>query len=100
MGDTSQDSTLRSTLETEPGITPGVEESQAEAKESQKTVGFYKLFSFADSRDKVLMTLGTIGAVGSGLALPLMSFLVGELIDAFGSSQADNMVSRVSKVCT
>lgn len=67
MGDTSQDSTVQNSLETVSRVTPGVKESHAEEKKSKKTVRFYKLFTFADSRDKVLMTIGTIAAIGNGL---------------------------------
>ncbi|KAK6162938.1 hypothetical protein DH2020_002779 [Rehmannia glutinosa] len=73
-----------------------VKEGQAEAKEPMKTVPFYKLFSFADSRDKVLMTVGTIAAIGNGFTQPLMSLLFGELIDVFGKSQNNDVVRQVS----
>ncbi|KAK1398690.1 Multidrug resistant ABC transporter family protein [Heracleum sosnowskyi] len=63
------------------------------------TVPFYKLFSFADSTDVILMILGTIGAVGHGLCNPLMTILVGEMTDAFGIYQfSNNVVHEVSKV--
>ncbi|KAG8391278.1 hypothetical protein BUALT_Bualt01G0171400 [Buddleja alternifolia] len=93
MGEASLDSTLRRKApETESGI------GQAEKMEPRKTVPFYKLFCFADSRDKVLMTVGTVAAIGNGLTQPLMSLIFGELIDVFGKSQSNNTVSLVSKV--
>ncbi|KAI3444981.1 hypothetical protein Pfo_001646 [Paulownia fortunei] len=99
MSDTSQDYTLRrNALETKSGISYGVKEGQAEKKEPKKTVPFYKLFSFAASRDKVLMTVGTIAAIGNGLSQPLMSLIFGDLIDVFGKSQSNNTLSQVSKV--
>ncbi|KAL3815059.1 hypothetical protein ACJIZ3_016327 [Penstemon smallii] len=69
-----------------------------EEKEQRKTVPFYKLFSFADSMDKFLMTVGTIGAIGNGLSQPLMSIIFGEVIDAFGKAEINNTLSLVSKV--
>ncbi|CAI0375867.1 unnamed protein product, partial [Linum tenue] len=70
---------------------------------SNKTVAFHKLFtSAADSTDALLMTLGTIGAMGNGLAMPLMSILFGQLTDSFGqnqqssSAQVVHLVSQVS----
>ncbi|KAL3517346.1 hypothetical protein ACH5RR_019935 [Cinchona calisaya] len=63
------------------------------------TVPFLKLFSFADSSDRFLMIIGTIGAVANGLCLPLMTVLFGELTDSFGENQNTKDVVRVvSKV--
>ncbi|KAK6162935.1 hypothetical protein DH2020_002776 [Rehmannia glutinosa] len=72
-----------------------VKEGQAEEKEP-KSIPFYKLFSFADSRDKVLMTIGTIAAIGNGFTQPLMSLIFGELIDVFGTAQNNDIVRQVS----
>lgn len=63
--------------------------------ESTNTVPFYKLFSFADSTDKVLMIIGTIAAIGNGLSLPIMTILFGELTDSFGQNQNNKDVLRV-----
>uniref|UniRef100_A0A0E0N8D0 ABC transmembrane type-1 domain-containing protein n=1 Tax=Oryza rufipogon TaxID=4529 RepID=A0A0E0N8D0_ORYRU len=51
---------------------------------------FHKLFAFADKTDVALMALGTLGAVANGAALPFMTVLFGNLIDAV------NRVSMVS----
>ncbi|XP_071741863.1 ABC transporter B family member 21-like [Rutidosis leptorrhynchoides] len=67
-------------------------------KETTHTVPFYKLFAFADSTDYMLMILGTIGAVGNGVCMPLMTILFGDLINSFGENQKDNVVDVVSKV--
>jgi ATP-binding cassette subfamily B (MDR/TAP) protein 1 len=69
-------------------------------KAKQETVPFHKLFTFADSTDILLMVVGTIGAIGNGLGLPLMTLLFGEMIDSFGSNQSntDDVVQQVSKV--
>ncbi|XP_052151899.1 ABC transporter B family member 20-like [Oryza glaberrima] len=48
---------------------------------------FHKLFAFADKTD---VALGTLGAVANGIALPFMTVLFGNLIDAV------NRVSMVS----
>ena len=70
--------------------------------EKTKAVPFLKLFSFANSTDTALMIVGTIGAVGSGLGLPLMTILFGQLINTFGSNQnnTDDIVHSISKVKT
>jgi len=67
---------------------------------SNKTVPFYKLFSFADYWDCLLMLVGTVSAVANGIVMPLMTILIGDAIDAFGGN-ADNkqtVVQEVSKV--
>ncbi|XP_061961360.1 ABC transporter B family member 21-like isoform X2 [Populus nigra] len=76
-------------------------EKQERSKEDEKTktVPFPKLFSFADSTDTVLMIIGSIGAVGNGISLPLMSILLGDVINSFGQNQHnENVVHLVSKV--
>ncbi|KAI3449330.1 hypothetical protein Pfo_005995 [Paulownia fortunei] len=90
-------------LEPKPEKSSGVdgsrEDSQkADEKEVTNAVPFYKLFAFADSTDKILMIVGSIGAIGNGLSLPLMTILFGELIDSFGQNQSTDVVPVVSKV--
>lgn len=64
------------------------------AKQTE-TVPFYKLFAFADSNDLVLMIIGTIGAIGNGLSIPIMTVLFGELTDSFGENQTSKDVLRI-----
>ncbi|KAF2576219.1 hypothetical protein F2Q70_00002117 [Brassica cretica] len=62
-------------------------------------VAFYKLFRFADRYDIILMAVGTISAMANdGLAQPIMSVLIGKIINVFGFSDHDHMVKEVSKV--
>ncbi|KAL0539171.1 hypothetical protein IC582_023352 [Cucumis melo] len=69
-------------------------------EEKAKSVPFLKLFSFADSYDYLLMFVGSIGGIGNGVGMPLMTVLFGQLINSFGSNQGThNVVSAVSKVC-
>ncbi|OMO82289.1 hypothetical protein COLO4_23136 [Corchorus olitorius] len=69
------------------------------ADEKVNTVPFYKLFAFADSTDILLMIIGTIGAIGNGVCMPIMTILFGDLIDAFGQNQHnDKVVDLVSEV--
>ncbi|KAG5374654.1 hypothetical protein IGI04_039250 [Brassica rapa subsp. trilocularis] len=68
--------------------------------EKTKTVPFYKLFAFADSIDVFLMICGSVGAMGNGVCLPLMTLLFGDLIDSFGQNQNNkDIVDVISKVC-
>lgn len=69
-----------------------------EESEVTNSVPLYKLFAFADSTDKLLMIIGSIGAIGNGMSLPLMTVLFGELIDSFGQNQNNDVVRVVSKV--
>ncbi|MBA0592527.1 hypothetical protein Gorai_009508, partial [Gossypium raimondii] len=47
----------------------------------------------------MLMIIGTIGAIGNGLCMPLMTTILGDLIDAFGQNQSnDRVVHVVSRV--
>ncbi|KAH9619688.1 hypothetical protein KSS87_015757 [Heliosperma pusillum] len=74
-------------------------ETEKKEAEAVKKVPFYKLFSFADSTDKALMIIGSIGAAGNGVSLPLMAILIGDIIDAFGQNQdTKHVVHVVSQV--
>ncbi|XP_045813308.1 ABC transporter B family member 21-like isoform X1 [Trifolium pratense] len=68
--------------------------------QSNKTVPFYKLFSFADSWDYSLMIVGTTSAVGNGVSMPLMAIIIGDTLDAFGANvnNTKQVVHQVSKV--
>ncbi|PKI36032.1 hypothetical protein CRG98_043607 [Punica granatum] len=67
-------------------------ERQSSEEQNKEKIGgkfkvpFYRLFSFADSLDCTLMVVGTVGAVGSGICLPLMTVIFGELLDSFGGA--------------
>ncbi|XVF21987.1 hypothetical protein REPUB_Repub12eG0135900 [Reevesia pubescens] len=75
-------------------------DSGSNKEDKTNTVPFYKLFAFADLTDMWLMIIGTIGAIGNGLCMPLMTILLGDLINAFGDNQAndDRVVDVVSEV--
>lgn len=78
------------------------EENESErskiVQQQQEKVAYYKLFSYADKKDVILMAVGLVAALGNGLMMPMMSFVFGQIIDAFGQSNKDNVVSAVSKV--
>ncbi|KAJ4982356.1 hypothetical protein NE237_033193 [Protea cynaroides] len=65
---------------------------------NQQKVSLYKLFSFADKLDMVLMSIGTIAAIANGMSTPLMTLIFGQLVDAYGSSHSSHIVEAVSKV--
>ncbi|KAK4586298.1 hypothetical protein RGQ29_023461 [Quercus rubra] len=67
-------------------------------QESTNTVPYYKLFSFADHLDYLLMFVGTIGAVGNGISLPLMTMVFGDILDSFGRTvNTKDIVHEVSE---
>ncbi|KHN45007.1 ABC transporter B family member 11 [Glycine soja] len=75
------------------------EDSKSKAKDKTvKTVPLYKLFSFADPLDNLLMFLGTVGAIGNGVSIPLTILMFGNMINAFGGTEDSNVVDEVSKV--
>ncbi|KAG9459966.1 hypothetical protein H6P81_004474 [Aristolochia fimbriata] len=75
---------------------PGKNIKEGEGKSS---IPFYRLFAFADPIDVTLMTVGTVAAVANGAAVPLMTFLLGRMINSFGQTQDINqVVQEVAKV--
>ncbi|KAG5044166.1 hypothetical protein AAZX31_03G204200 [Glycine max] len=96
-----QDEELKHDERTEQESSTKVEKREKrQQKEKVETVPYHKLFLFADSTDIILVVVGTIGAIGNGLGMPLMTLLFGELIDSFGNNQfGSDVVKQVSKVC-
>ncbi|CAD6231756.1 unnamed protein product [Miscanthus lutarioriparius] len=81
------------------GRAKGESRGAAEATATATRVPFHKLFAFADSTDVALMLLGALGAVANGAAMPFMTVLFGNLIDAFGGALSiHDVVNRVSMV--
>ncbi|XP_022639725.1 ABC transporter B family member 4 isoform X3 [Vigna radiata var. radiata] len=99
-GSTSDDPAVQGPENTQETDDRQQDSNRSKAKhESNKTVPFYKLFSFADYWDCLLMLVGAISAVANGIVMPLMTILIGDAIDAFGGN-ADNkqeVVHEVSK---
>ncbi|MCD7451660.1 ATP-binding cassette sub- B member 9 [Datura stramonium] len=61
-------------------------------------VPFYMIFAFADKSDVILMLLGTLGAIASGISKPLMSLVFGDLVDSYGNSNQSNILHKVSGI--
>lgn len=74
------------------------EEDGGRMKKGDETVPFYKLFSFADTSDVALMTVGTVAAVANGISMSLVSYIFGQLVNTFGFSGRASIVHEVSKV--
>ncbi|CAI7780581.1 unnamed protein product [Closterium sp. NIES-53] len=72
----------------------GDEKKLAEIKDEEKKedvapVYYWQLFKFADKWDILLMIVGSVCAVGLGMAMPMISLLFGELTNAFGQNTSD-----------
>ncbi|KAM4688617.1 ATP-binding cassette sub-family B member 5-like [Discoglossus pictus] len=64
-----------------------------EKKEKTKAVGPIRIFRFADGLDMFFMIIGSLGAVGNGLCIPLMYLVFGDMADSFlchNSSRQDS----------
>ncbi|KAJ3689475.1 hypothetical protein LUZ61_018639 [Rhynchospora tenuis] len=64
----------------------------------KKKVPLYKLFTFADGFDVGMMVVGAAAAMANGMAQPMMTFIFGDVINAFGSGTDQNVLHRVTKV--
>ncbi|KAG2316364.1 hypothetical protein Bca52824_019486 [Brassica carinata] len=75
-----------------------VPSAEAEKKKEQ-SLPFFKLFSFADKFDHLLMITGSIGAIIHGSSMPVFFLLFGEMVNGFGKNQMDlhQMTHEVSK---
>ncbi|KAJ3685940.1 hypothetical protein LUZ61_015104 [Rhynchospora tenuis] len=75
------------------------EEKRKKAVElEKKKVPLYKLFTFADGFDVVMMVIGAAAAMANGMAQPMMTFIFGDVINAFGGGTEENVLHRVTKV--
>ena len=61
-------------------------------------VSLLGMFRYADRLDILLMAVGTVAAVGNGVAEPLVTVLFGKVIDSFGDSTTQSILRSVSKV--
>ncbi|KAH0462228.1 hypothetical protein IEQ34_009803 [Dendrobium chrysotoxum] len=75
------------------------EDAEKKCRKKKNSVPLYKLFSFADTTDILLMTMGSVGALANGAALPIMTILYGKIIQSFaGAEKANDVNPAVSKV--
>ncbi|XP_021769699.1 ABC transporter B family member 11-like [Chenopodium quinoa] len=78
-----------------PILVLGEQNQHNENQKNNARVPFYKLFSFADSIDKALMIIGSIGVVANGVCMPLMAIIIGEFVDSFGENQNTKKIIHV-----
>ncbi|KAJ3670706.1 hypothetical protein LUZ60_008132 [Juncus effusus] len=84
-----------------------MEEEKKEEKNGERTretngedgkVSMLRLFKFADGTDVWLMIIGSIAAMANGISQPMMAFIFGQVVDAFGGAATDDVLHRVNKV--
>ena len=61
-------------------------------------VPFHDLFKNADTTDVVLMLVGIVGALASGMSQVVMAIIFGQMVDAFGGATPGTILPRVNKV--
>ncbi|KAL1811502.1 hypothetical protein ACET3Z_021567 [Daucus carota] len=55
------------------------------------------MFSYADGKDKLLMLAGTLGSIGDGLQVPLMMFVLSDVINSYANPDARVSLATVNK---
>lgn len=56
------------------------------------------MFRYADGKDKFLMMIGTLGSMGDGLQVPLMMFVLSNVINDYGNPNITVTMATVNKV--
>ncbi|KAF3326657.1 MDR-like ABC transporter [Carex littledalei] len=72
----------------------GVEKEESKGAEGK--VSIFKMFQFADGFDGLLMVVGSIAALANGISQPMMTFIFGQIIDAFGGATSSDVLNRVN----
>lgn len=64
------------------------------------TVPYSKLYSLASPADKLLMYIGCVSSCVTGLGMPSMVFLIGEIIDSFDPYRTtpEDMIKTIEKI--
>lgn len=57
------------------------------------------IFRYADRSDKLLMFFGTLGSIGDGMQIPLMMFVLSDVINEYGSLNDKVSIKTVNSVC-
>lgn len=56
------------------------------------------MFRYADGTDKLLMVAGSLGSMGDGLQIPLMMFVLSDVINGYADPNATVSIATVNKV--
>ncbi|XP_078169722.1 ABC transporter B family member 11-like isoform X1 [Carex rostrata] len=72
------------------------EEKKEENNGAEGKVSIFKMLQFADRFDVLLMVVGSIAALANGISQPMMTFIFGQTIDAFGGGTSSDILNRVN----
>lgn len=64
----------------------------------EKKKGDNGMFRYADGVDKLFMCFGTLGSIGDGLQVPLMMYVLSDVINEYGSLDSAVSIQTVNKV--
>ncbi|KAL2912416.1 hypothetical protein HK105_208119 [Polyrhizophydium stewartii] len=70
-------------------------DNDAKGKQKPPTVGYGQLFRYCTTMDTFLNTVGILAALASGAAFPLMTIIMGELVDVFGRWTAQSFPGQL-----
>ncbi|KAI3944839.1 hypothetical protein MKW92_002206 [Papaver armeniacum] len=73
-----------------------VDGDDQEKKKGSEVLPYYKLFSFADRYDILMMFIGTVSSIVSGLGLPLLVPMLGQVVDSIGRFENSNLVNKIA----
>ena len=51
-----------------------------------KDISYFKLYRYADAKDKFMMTIGSVSAFLNGATFPIFSIIFGNMTDVFSKS--------------
>lgn len=80
------------------GVEGREEENGSKKMAKAGKVPFHDLFKNADAMDVVLMLVGTVSALASGMSQVVMAIIFGQMVDAFGGATPGTILPRVNKV--
>jgi ATP-binding cassette subfamily B (MDR/TAP) protein 1 len=80
------------------GVDGGEEENVSKKMAKGGKAPFHDLFRNADATDMVLMLVGTVSALASGMSQVVMAIIFGQMVDAFGGATPSTILPRVNKV--
>lgn len=64
-----------------------------------ESIGFYKLFFYADRIDVFLMVVGSIGAIANGASQPISTLAFSRLVSSLGQPNHAQLLHQVSQAC-
>lgn len=62
------------------------------SKKGPEQIAFKKFYTYVSGREKIYMTIGTIGAVVGGGLIPAIALIMGDVTDTFSPSSSPNAV--------